>query len=562
MKKKVTLSVAVASVMAITSLFAQSVDQGKQFYYYGRFNSAKAALEKALAANPNDVTATYWLGQTLLELKDTAGAKALYQKGLLSSNNAPAMLVGMGQIELNEGKKDDARQRFETALNLTKDKDAQIMAAIGHAIVNSKNGDANFVIEKLTPFTQTKKFDSPEVWVVIGDAYRKLGVGGEAVQAYQKALNLDPKLAAAKYKIAKLYMTQGNTEIYLPALQDAVQMDPSFAPAYYELYYYWFNRDINKAKEFYDKFLSVSDPDASNDYERTSILYASKLYDEAINAAKGHISKLGNTADPRYYKLIAYCYEEKQDSVEAKNYMEQYFAKQKADDFVPKDYAFRAELLSKFPGNETEALKAYEQAVDADTALTGKLELMESAANLAKKLGNRSEEARWLGKVYYTNPKSTKTDLYNYGYAYYQAKLYDSSIAIFGKYKEQYPDEIYGYLWAARSHQAMDTTMEKGAAVPDYIKFVEIAKKTDSVKLKSLIISSLYYLASYSNDIMKDREAAISYLEQVVSVDPGNEDAANLIKTLRQAGKQPAQPARKNGNSGTSTKTSGGQTAK
>lgn len=560
--KKVTLSIAAAAVLSVTSLFAQSVDQGKKFFYYERFNSAKAEFEKVLAANPNDVSATYWLGQTLLELKDTAGAKALFQKGLVTSNNAPAMLVGMGQIELNEGKNDDARQRFETALNLTKSKDVNIMAAIGHAIVDSKNGDANFVIEKLTPITQTKDFKSPEIWTVIGDAYRKLGQGGDAVQAYQKALNIDPKYAGAKYRIAKIYMTQGNKDIFLPALEESVQMDPSFAPSYYELYYYWFNRDINKAQEFYNKFLDVSDPNANNDYDKTSIMFASKNYDQAINTAKGYISSLGDKADPRYYKLIAYAYDAKQDSVNAKNYLDQYFAKQKAENFVPKDYAFRAELLSKFPGNEMEALHTYEKAVAVDTALTEKLELMNNAANLAKKLGNRAEEAKWLGKIYYTNPKSDKTDLYNYGYAYYQAKVYDSSVAIFGKYKQLYPDEIYGYLWSARSYAAQDTTMQKGLAVPDYQKFVEVAKKTDSVKMKGLIVQSLFYLASYSNDVKKDKEAAIAYLQQVVSIDPANTDAQKFIEVLKKAPKQPAQQRKTTGNSGTSTKSVGGNTAR
>jgi tetratricopeptide (TPR) repeat protein len=562
--KKITLSIAVAAVMSVTSLFAQSVEQGKKFYYYERFNSAKAEFEKALASNPNDVIATYWLGQTLLQLKDTAGAKALYQKGLTTSNNAPAMLVGMGQIELNEGKKDDARQRFETALNLTKNKDVNIMAAIGHAIVDSKTGDAQFVIEKLTPVTQTKDFKSPEVWTVIGDAYRKLGDGGSAVQSYQKALNIDPKYAGAEYRIAKLYMTQQNKDVFLPALEQSVQMDPSFAPAYYELYYYWFNRDINKAKDFYERFMAVSDPDPNNDYEKTSIIFASGSYDNAITTAKGYISAQGDKADPRYYKLIAYAYDAKKDSVNAKNYLDQYFAKQKAENFVPKDYAFKAELLSKFPGNETQALQAYEQAINADTSRTEKIELMNSAAALSKKLGNRAEEAKWLGKIYYTDPKSTKTDLYNYGYAYYQAKVYDSSVAIFGKYKEQYPDEIYGYLWSARSYAAVDTTMEKGLAVPDYQKFIEVAKKTDSVKLKGMIVQSLFYLASYSNDIKKDKNAAIDYLQQVVAIDPTNTDASKFIEILKKPAKQPsAAPQKKTtGNSGTSTKTPGGHSAK
>ena len=109
---KRSLSLLVAFVMGSTLLFAQSVEQGKKFYYYERYKSAKDALESVLSANPNNIDAVYWLGQTLIAQKDSVGAKNLYQKLLQQNGNAPLVLVGMGQIELMEGKVNDARQRF------------------------------------------------------------------------------------------------------------------------------------------------------------------------------------------------------------------------------------------------------------------------------------------------------------------------------------------------------------------------------------------------------------------------------------------------------------------
>src|SRR3954451_15824760 len=108
------------------SLHAQSVDQGRKFFYYQKYNSAKAEFGKILASNPNNIDAVYWLGQTLIEQKDSVAAKALYQKALSSNGNAPLLLAGMGHIELLEGKTNDARQRFETAISLTKGKDIQV----------------------------------------------------------------------------------------------------------------------------------------------------------------------------------------------------------------------------------------------------------------------------------------------------------------------------------------------------------------------------------------------------------------------------------------------------
>ncbi|ULQ58357.1 tetratricopeptide repeat protein [Flavihumibacter rivuli] len=533
--KKSFYSLVTAALLVGNTLFAQSLEQGKKLFGYERYKSAKDNFEKMLAANPNDMMATYWLGQTMIELKDIEGAKALYQRALSTNGNAPELLVGIGHIELLEGKKEEARQRFETAISLTKGKDIRIYNAIGYAIVNSKDGDANFVIEKLSPMTTQKGFNSPETWLVIGDAYRKLVDGGNAIQSYQKALALDPNNAAAKHRMGKLYLTQKNTEVFLPAFEDAVRLDPNYAPSYYEMYYYWFNRDINKAKDFYDKFLAVSDPDPSNDYEKTSILYASRRYDEAISTAKGFITSLGDKADPRYYKLIAYSYDELKDSVNAKNYLDQYFAKQKADGFVPKDYEFKAQLYSKFPGNELEVLNSYNKAIALDTAYESRLEMMTNAAALAKKTGNRAAEADFLGQIYNTRKTTRNTDLYNWGFANYQAANYAKSDSIFGVYAEKYPNEIFGYLWQARSKQAMDTAMTQGLAVAAYEKLAAKAVEIDPVKYKTQAVSSYFYLVSYYNDIKKDKATAIQYLDKVLAVDPGNADATRIKDILSKA---------------------------
>jgi Tfp pilus assembly protein PilF len=117
---KRVLSLLVTVVITGNMLFAQSVEDGRKFLYYERYNSAKQTFEKILAANPNDIAAIYWLGQTLIDMKHSAAAKELYQKASASNGSAPLILVGMGHILLMDGKTNEARQQFETAVNLTK----------------------------------------------------------------------------------------------------------------------------------------------------------------------------------------------------------------------------------------------------------------------------------------------------------------------------------------------------------------------------------------------------------------------------------------------------------
>lgn len=532
MKRAFILLVATV-VTAGNVLFAQSVDQGKKFFYYERWKSAQETFEKVLAANPNNIDAVYWLGQTLLELKDSVGAKNLYQKSLTQNGNAPLLLAGMGQIELMEGKANDARQRFETAITLTKGKDIEVFNAVGRANVEARTGDANYAIEKLNQATAVKNFKDPETYLLMGDAYRKLIDGGNAVQNYTKALGLDPKLAAAKYRIGKVYLTQGNKDYFLPAFEEAVTLDPAYTPAYYELFYYWYSRDVNKAGPYLDKFIANADQGPEQEYLKTDFLFSSGKPAEAKAKAEALIAQYGDKVNPRMYRLVAYAADTLGDANAAKTAMNTFFTK--ANEEVPvrgTDYEELAKINSKIPGAEAEVFANLEKAIAVDTAMENKLKYIGKAAALAKAQGNLNEVAKWLGIAYRMDPNPSQRDLYNYGFAHYQAKNYDSTIAIFKSYEEKYPNEIYGYLWSARAAKDIDTTLEMGLANTEYKQLMENAKRIDSVKFKAQIIESYRYLAGYQNNVLKNRDSAIYYLQSILAIDPTDKLATQTLEIL------------------------------
>src|SRR4051812_40140945 len=123
-KLKFTLFLLVA-VLAVSFSKAQSIEDGKRFLYYEKYMSAKNVFQQLVNANPGNVDAAYWLGQTLIgpeDDKDIAGAKEVYRKALETNSNNPLLIAGMGHIELLEGKTQDARNRFETAMSLSQGK--------------------------------------------------------------------------------------------------------------------------------------------------------------------------------------------------------------------------------------------------------------------------------------------------------------------------------------------------------------------------------------------------------------------------------------------------------
>ena len=544
-------------VLGSNVLFAQSVEQGRKFFYYERYKSAKENFEKVLAANPNNIDATYWLGQTLLEQKDSVAAKNLYQKALQQNGNAPLILIGMGELELREGKTNDARQRFETAISLTKGKDVDVFNAIGRANVDARSGDATYAIEKLNLATQVKGFKDAETYIILGDAYRKLIDGGNAITSYQKALTLDPKMAAANHKIAKVYLTQRNSEIFLSYFDKAIQLDPAYAPTYFELFYYWYFKDVNKAAPLLESFIANSDQGPDVEYLKTDFLYASGKFAEAKDKALGLITQFGDKVAPRVYKMVAYACDTLKDIACANKYMTDYFAKQAPEDVVSADYEEMANINSKTPGSETQAFVNLQKAVEIDTVVDNKIKYITKAAALAKKMGDRKQEANWLGIAYNLKAAPTQTDLYNWGYAHYQAANYATADSIFcGLYQTKFPDQIYGYLWCARAKQAMDTTMTTGIAAPAYEKLAEMSIKLDSSKYKAQAVSAWTYLTTYYNDAKKDSKTALTYVEKILQVDPTNQFANAAKPILQKASSKPATPAqqpKKSGGGGSSS---------
>jgi tetratricopeptide (TPR) repeat protein len=548
MSKRI-ISFVTMMVLGGQMLFAQNVDQGKKFLYYERYKSARENFEKTLAANPNNIEATYWLGQTMLEQKDSVAAKDLYQKMLSQNGNAPLILVGMGEIELREGKTNDARQRFETAISLTKGKDIEVLNAVGRANVNARAGDAAYAIEKLNQATTVKNFKDPETYLLLGDAYRKQVDGGNAVTSYNKALALDPKSAAAKVRIGRVYLTQNNKDFFLPAFEDAAKLDPTYAPAYFELFYYWYFRDVNKAAPYLDSYIAKTDQGPEAEYLKTDFLYASGKFAEAKEKALGLITQQGDKAAPRMYKLVAYVCDTLKDIPCATKYMTDYFAKQDPADVVPADYVELAMINSKTPGSEAQAFTNFQKAVDADTSREGKIKTINQAAALAKKMGDRKQEANWLGVAFSIDPNPSQTDLYNWGMANYQAGAYDAADSIFcNLYQTKYPDQIYGYLWCARTKTAKDTTMQAEDIVPAYEKLAEMAMKLDSGKYKTQAVQALVTLTTISNDVKKDSKTALAYIDRILEIDPANEFAVKARPILQKAINKPAQqssPAKK-----------------
>lgn len=536
MNKKIKMKKGKTGILCLVSLFfanvvfAQSIDEGKIFMYYERYKSAKEVFQKILTVNPLNEEAAYWLGQAYLApddktVKDFEDAKALYQSKLTTTPNSPLLIVGMGHIALIEGKKEEARNRFETAISLSQGKSTVVLNAIGFAngSPDSKNGDAAYAIDKLKQATQIKKFNDPDVYANLGDAYRKFADGGNAILSYEAALTLNPKYARAAYRIGKVYQTQGVTQepIYMKFFNDAMGLDPKYAPVYYNMFNYYYENNVSRAAEYLDKWLANSDDDPKACYYKASLKYAQGLFNEAILKADECLAAEGANPYPNIYGLKALAFNRLKDSVNAKVSYEEYFKRQSPEKIGAGDYSSYASLLLKFPGNEAKAAELVEKAVSLDSIESNKVSYLKNLAQAYEALKNYPEAAKWYSKVLSIKKDYGKVDLYNAGYNYYRSSIFDSSIAVFNKYVSKYPEDIFGYYMIGKANAIIDSTGALSLAVPSYMKAIQIGEaSSDKEKVKNQLSGAYKYFIEFYYNVKKRQDSALVYLDKALALEP------------------------------------------
>jgi Flp pilus assembly protein TadD len=525
--------------------FAQSKEEGKRFLYYERYNSAINTFGK-LAQSGSDIEAIYLLGQAHLGKEDVNGARGVYQKAVSANPSAPLLLVGMGHIDLLENRANEARNKFETAISLTKGKDAVVLNAIARANIDARAGDAAYAVDKARQATNVDK-RSAEYQVTLGDAYRKMTDGSNAQIAYQAALALDPNHARASYMIGRIYQTQGvgQENLYLQYFNDAIAKDPKFAPVYFWLYDYFYRRDVNKSREFLNKYIGVADTDERSCYLQASILYASSQFQESLTKADECIAAGGAKPYANLFGLKAYAYDKLNDSVNARKWFETYFAKQDTAKLGGGDYSTYGRILLKFPGNEALAANYIEMAVQRDTLEKNKVGYYTDLANAYMAQKNYVGAGRAYGGVMKVKKNPGKLDIYNAGYNLYRGGNYAAADSMFALYVQKYPDEIFGHYMRAKSLWGIDTTMAQGLANPHFMKVIQLAEASpDTAKIIEQLIPSYRYFVAYHYNIRKDKTEALKYVDKILAYKPNDADALNNKKAL-------SAPTRTQGTQGT-----------
>ncbi len=513
---KKTVALMFTAMLAAQCLIAQ-VAEGIKFLNYDKVKSAKEAFQKAYDANSKDPQTIYWLGQAMMATDggepskaQVQAAKALYQKGLQEVGSDAYLLVGMGHVEILEGgDMNSVKQKFEQAITATTETKGRnkgkpnpsILNAIGraNAYVNSNMGDHTYAIDKLKQAAEVD-LTNPDIMINMGINYLKLGGenGGDAVKSYQEAISRDPKNAKANYRIGKIYQSQNNKELMEQFFNSAIAADPNFPSVYYAYYDYYSNKDVNKAKEYLDKFVANADKDPVNEYFLADYLFRAGRNAESIAKAKELEAAVGITVLPRLNILYAYNYDRTGDSLAAKENINKFFDNAPADIVQPTDYELAVKILSKFPGSEAQAVNYLEKALNNDTSKVNKISYLNQAVDMFGRAKNYVEQLKWMERVLVLKGTTSEVDYYKITNTAITAKEYQRGLGYAKRYMAAHPDKPQPYTFYRRAALNSD---------PDSAKVIEHLNYLDSVynaigkdKYKKELFNNLYFRLVYFNN--------------------------------------------------------------
>lgn len=263
-----------------------------------------------------------------------------------------------------------------------------------------------------------------------------------------------------------MYQTQSNKESFDEYYSKAIAADPTFPPVYFALYSYYADLNTQSATETakvnLDLFLKYADKDPSLDIFNADYLFRAGQYDASLEKAKALEASIGIAALPRLGVLLAYNYDRKGDSVQAKTYIENFMSKSTADKIVTSDYELAVRIISRFSGNQVALAALLEKAIAADTARVNKLKYYKLGYEMLEKANMYSDELKWYAN--YSTLRGVKDEAYYYKTASIALNAKDGAIAssISKEYIAAFPEKPNGYSFNVKAARLLDTANNLG----------------------------------------------------------------------------------------------------
>jgi tetratricopeptide (TPR) repeat protein len=543
--KKTFIGVSLLVIGGVAS--GQDLNKALNMTYQEQFDAADQAFNALIAKEPTNGKYFYYSGENQLASYfidptnipfDAIAKKAIerFDKGIAANANEPLNYVGLGKVALIQNKKVIADENFAKAQTflpakkvksaLTKPDQAALLVRLAEAYVTVNSKDSALVLGFLR---RAESLDpkNPELYLVRGDYWiNTFNNGSRAAENYKRSQDFSPNSTRARVRLGQLYTRINSYQDALSYYQEALAIDPSFAPAYLEMgFLYAKTNQKEKSKENFKKYLDLSSSNIAAKRRYANMLIQTEDYKGAIEQIH-QIMALDSTTFNDLNRALAYSYFEEKEYPQAKYYMGKFVRNAPVEKITSKDYAYAGRILIK-SGQDSLGVLSLTKAFELDTTNIDLLTEIAALYTKAKKPQNAGDTYKL--KIQHTN--GSVNDYYKMGRAYFDAKNWVEADSAFAKVNRMSVDFEPAYLFRARVYANLDPDTKTGIAKPFYEKLVEKAS-ADSVKYSKDILEAYNFLGYYYL-VNKKYCESLEYWDKILAIDPANENANSAIKDLK-----------------------------
>lgn len=193
----------------------------------GRRQVAEARCRELLAAQPEDADAMALLASVIVERGELGEAEHLLRRALKLAPNQSTTWVNLGRLLQQGGRWGEAATHYEHAANLFPNH-PQIAATLGQIYQRANRfADAEAQYRRALEYRPRAPY-----FVQLGMVLLRQERVDEAVEAFEKAISINPNLAAAYGNLGNAEQKRGNIEAAASAYERASALNPKDALSY------------------------------------------------------------------------------------------------------------------------------------------------------------------------------------------------------------------------------------------------------------------------------------------------------------------------------------------
>ncbi|GIV42954.1 MAG: hypothetical protein KatS3mg035_0077 [Bacteroidia bacterium] len=206
--------ISLIAVLSFQWVNAQTLDEVKKAIFQEDFKKAKSMLQTLMSSGKKPEY-HYYLGvvhleeaidleeDAVLKDKELENAKKQFEAGISLKNKYPYNFLGLGRYYALKKNLNEAKINFQKAYEFSGGSDVELLVDLAEGYV--EGGSKEFIDEATKLLTKAKTMDSKNanIYTALGDLWEKQNVNELALTEYKNAVNINPNLVKAHYKIGK-----------------------------------------------------------------------------------------------------------------------------------------------------------------------------------------------------------------------------------------------------------------------------------------------------------------------------------------------------------------------